>query len=119
MFIYDLVIASLDTQLHVHHLQAVFDRLRAAKLKLKASKCDFGKRQIRFLGYVIPPEGIISDPIKVKAIVDMPAPINLKGIHSFLEMVNYYSKTIPAYGELTEPLLQLTRNYANVEWGEC
>ena len=84
VFINNLVIASLDAQSHVHYLQAVFDCLRAAKLKLKASKCDFGKRQVKLLGYVITPEGITSDPKKVKAIVDMLAPINLKG------MVNYY-----------------------------
>ena len=40
-------------------------------------------------------EGITSDPVKVKAIVDMTAPTNIKGVRSFLGMVNYYSKTIP------------------------
>ena len=92
VFVDDLVLVLPATQSHVHDLQAVFDHLCAANLKLKAPKCDFGKRQVELLGYVITPEGNTSDPIKVKAIVYiyMPAPINLKGIRSFLGMVNYY-----------------------------
>ncbi len=37
----DVIIASPDADSHLASLEAVFDRLRTAGLKVKLSKCDF------------------------------------------------------------------------------
>ena len=117
VFIDDLVVASNDPAEHARDLAAVFQRLREAKLQLKASKCHFGRWEIKLLGYIITPEGIHSDPEKVRAIVEMPPPTNVKQVRSFVGMVNYYSKTIPGYSKVSEPLVKLTRKYQTFEWG--
>ena len=117
VFIDDLIIASESPAQHKRDLQAVFDRLRAARLQHKASKCYFGEVEVRLLGYIITPEGISSDPEKVRAIVDMPAPMNVKQVRSFMGMVNYYSKTIPGYARISEPLVRLTRKHQPFSWG--
>ena len=92
VFIDDLVIASSSPAEHIQDLEAVFARLRAAKLHLKGSKCHFGKTKIQLLGYIITPDGITSDPEKVRAIVEMSAPTTVKQVRSFIGMVNYYAK---------------------------
>ena len=117
VFIDDLVVASSSPQEHERDLEAVFSRLRKAQLHLKASKCFFGKTEIQLLGYIISPQGIRSDPEKVSAIVGMPAPATLKQVRSFVGMVNYYSKTIPGYARITEPLVKLTRKNQPFVWG--
>ena len=118
IFIDDLVIASGSPEEHIRDLEAVFALLRRAKLSLKGSKCYFGKTNVQLLGYIITPDGIHSDPEKVRAIVEMPAPQTVKQVRSFVGMVNYYSKTIPGYSRVVEPLTKLTRKNQIFEWGQ-
>ena len=54
----DIIIFSKDEEEHLEHLRIIFQRLKAAGLKLKRSKCDFMKRHIQYLGHLISPEGI-------------------------------------------------------------
>ena len=46
-----------------------FDRLRAAGLKVNATKCRFGLKEIPYLGYVITREGNKPYPKKVKGVM--------------------------------------------------
>ena len=47
-------------------LRAVFERLVKAGLRLKPSKCEFFKRSITYLGYIVSKDGIETDPKKSK-----------------------------------------------------
>lgn len=47
---------------HAHHLQLVFDRLIAVRLKMKASKCSFGLSEIKLLGYIANKLGLTTEP---------------------------------------------------------
>ena len=38
---------------HVPRLKVVFNKLRAAGLKIKPSKCDLFKKEIKYLGHVV------------------------------------------------------------------
>ena len=40
------------------HIETIFQKLIAAGLKLKESKCDFFKKEIHYLGHLISSEGI-------------------------------------------------------------
>ena len=61
-------------------LRIIFQRLKAAGLKLKRSKCDFMKKHIQYLGHLILEEGIQPLPEKLESIKTMPAPRNTKEI---------------------------------------
>ena len=50
------------------------------------------------------------DPEKVKAIKEWEAPVNVKGVLSFLGFANFYRRFIKNYLELTAPLTRLTRD---------
>ena len=52
----DIIIFSKDEEEHLGHLRIIFQRLKAAGLKLKRSKCDFVKRHIQYLEHLISPE---------------------------------------------------------------
>ena len=54
----DILIFSSDNKTHLKHLEIVFQRLREADLKLKASKCNFFKKHIQYLGHLVSGEGI-------------------------------------------------------------
>ena len=49
----DILVASTSFSQHLQNIQKVFDRLRAAGLKLKASKCEFLKSEVQYLGHII------------------------------------------------------------------
>ena len=53
----DIIVFSRTPGEHVHRLRAVFYKLKAASLKLKPSKCDLFKKEIKYLGHVVSEKG--------------------------------------------------------------
>ena len=72
-------------------------------------KSEFLVRETKFLGYVISTEGIKMDPAKIRIILQWEPLINIKGVRSFLGLVNYYRRFIRNHGHLRKPLVRLTR----------
>ena len=56
-YIDDILVFSPDLEIHIKHLDEVFQRLRDAKLTLKPSKCKFGIDKIMFLGHILSENG--------------------------------------------------------------
>ena len=52
-YIDDMVVKSKEVSRHLKDLEEVFAVLRRHKLRLNASKCSFGVRSRKFLGYMI------------------------------------------------------------------
>ena len=68
----------------------VLEILKENDLYLKPEKCVFEATRIEYLGYVIEEGKIMMYPVKVKGIVDWPAPTALRQLRSFLGFCNYY-----------------------------
>jgi hypothetical protein len=81
----DLIILSPTGEKHLRDLQDVFHRLRQYKLRINQPKCRFACRAVKYLGHIVSPEGIHTDPDKVKAIQDIPSPRNIKHVITFLQ----------------------------------
>ena len=95
-------------QQHLENLKLVFDRFRAANLKLKPKKCEFGKRKIQFLGHLVSEEGVEPLPDTCKAVQNFPRPTNVKQVRSFLGLSGFYRKYIEHYSKIATPLTNLT-----------
>ena len=48
-----IIIFTKNETEHLKHIEITFQKLRAARLKLKESKCDFFKKEIHYLGHLI------------------------------------------------------------------
>ena len=92
----------------------VLKAVKQSGLKLNKSKCEFDMKEIHFLGHTISSEGVKADPQKITAITEMPNPTSVKELQRFLGLMNYVSKFIPKYSEITAPLRELLQK--NVEW---
>ena len=57
----EIIVFSWTPEEHLHRLKAVFNKLKAAGLKLKPSKCDLFKQQINYLGHVVSNQGVSTD----------------------------------------------------------
>ena len=65
IYIDDIIIFSKSFEEHLAHIDLVFTRLRAANIKLKASKCHFAYPQVTYLRHIVSRHGIQPDPDKV------------------------------------------------------
>ena len=68
IYIDDMVVKSKMVSKHLGDLRAIFEVLRNYRLHLNASKCSFGVRSGKFLGYMVTHRGIEVNPDQIKAI---------------------------------------------------
>ena len=74
VYIDDMVVKSKIVFEHVGDLRNIFDILRKHELCLNASKCSFGVRLDKFLGYMVTHRGIEVNPNQIKAINSLKPP---------------------------------------------
>ena len=72
-------------------------------LFFKPEKCGFRVTEVYFLGMIISPDGIKMDPEKVNTILKWPEPINVKQVHAFLGLSNFYRCFVKNYASLVVP----------------
>ena len=65
IYLDDVIIFSQTPEDHVERLRAVLQKLRAAGLKLKPSKCEFFKDHISYLGHIVSKDWVETDPKKI------------------------------------------------------
>lgn len=109
IYIDDIIIFSKDDETHYQNLDTIFRTLQQANMKCQLDKCEFMKRKVEFLGFVVSDKGIETSPTKVQAISDFPIPRTLKELRSFLGLSGYYRRFIPNYAKLAKPLSSLLR----------
>ena len=63
-------------------------------------------------------EGIKMNDDKVKAILEWPTPKTVRGVRSFLGLVNFYRRFIKNYAQVARPLNDLTKKDQTFEWKE-
>src|SRR6218665_2696470 len=78
---------------YLQRLESVFQRLRAAQLKLKHSKCHLLRKSVGFLGHIVSRTGIaVVDAEKVREVAAWPIATRLKGVGAFLGLCAYYRR---------------------------
>ncbi|KAK7878780.1 hypothetical protein WMY93_030940 [Mugilogobius chulae] len=113
----DILVWGSTREEHDMRLHAVLERAEKAGVTLNMSKCEFGKRCVKFLGFIVSSEGMRPDPDKTQAVQDMKEPSNVSELRSFLGMVNQLGKFIPNLSEKDKPLRDLLSNKNMWYWG--
>src|SRR6266540_3800980 len=107
---------------HLNHLRLVFEALRGAGLMVKVKKCEFAKKELKFLGHIISREGIRMDPEKIEKMVNIGSPKNLKELRSRLDLFSFYCQYIKGFSGITKPMYELTqmenRKHVPFVWSE-
>ena len=107
----DVIVFSKKRSNHIADLSAVLDRIRAAGLKLKPSKCSLFREQVLYLGHVISTAGVSPDPEKLRVLREWPAPSKVREMQSFLGFINFYAEYLADATQLTAQLYDLTTGH--------
>ena len=114
----DIIVFGKDFGETLANLRMVMERLKAAGLKLKASKCQWFKHSVKYLGHVVSARGIECDPDKIQAVKDWPVPRSVTQVRQFLGFAAYYRKFISHFSETAQPLTNLTKKSVRFYWDE-
>ena len=116
----DIIVFSRTAEDHMEHLEKVFNALQAVDLKIKVSKCEFFKKHVLYLGFLIGETGIHCNRSKVEAINKIATPTSIEEVHQFNGMCSYYCKFISHYSDISKCFNDMTRKGATFNWTkEC
>lgn len=104
VFFDDILVFSETLEEHKEHLKEVFKVLRENQLTVNLAKCSFGQTKVEYLGHVIQADGVATDPTKITAVTNWPAPSNITELRGFLGLAGYYRRFIQGYGVVGRPL---------------
>ena len=110
----DITISGKNTEEHDIILRQVLNRATESNIKFNRSKIQLRVKEVTYLGGIVSADGFKPDPMKVKAITNMPRPENKQALQRLLGMVNYLSSFIPNLSEITAPLRALLKK--DVRW---
>ena len=114
----DIFLFAPDEITLMENTKKVLARLRENDLFLKATKCEFNKTKVEYLGMIIEEGKISMDQGKVKGIRDWPAPTTVKQVRGFLGFGNFYRRFIHHFSNLAKPLNDLLKKDQKFEWTE-
>lgn len=104
----DVIIYGSSQADHDINMKAVLHRIQEAGLKLNMEKCLFCQTALNRLS----PKGLEPNNAHVTAILDAPAPTDAASLHSFLGLSAWYSKFMPNYASVVEPMRAMLRKNA-------
>ncbi|OWZ08549.1 reverse transcriptase [Phytophthora megakarya] len=76
-------------------------------LSISVAKSYWGRRKVAYLGHEVSSAGLESKPKELDAIANLPFPIKLKAMQSFLGSLNYYSRFIEDFAVYAAILYEL------------
>ena len=82
VYVNDMLVKSQREEDHLKDLRETFDTLRSYNMKLNPRKCAFGVTVGKFLGFMVSQKGIEANPDKIRAIMEMTPPRNMKEVQS-------------------------------------
>ena len=77
-----MLVKSRREEDHLEDLRETFDTLRSYNMKLNLGKCAFEVTVGKFLGFMVSQRGIEANPDKIRVIMEMTPPRNVKEVQS-------------------------------------
>ena len=107
IYLDDVTVFSKIDEEHLAHLRRVFEKCRKFGISLNPKKTLFGLQEGKLIGHIISQEGIMIDPKRIEAILQIYHPRNIKELQSFIGKIKFLRRFIPN-------LVELLRNITNM-----
>ena len=80
----DIIVTGRTREEHDTNLRAKLERVATRNLKLNPDKLTVGAQEVEYFGHILSADGLKPDLTKVKAIQDMPPPVDKKELETML-----------------------------------
>ncbi|MCA9000701.1 MAG: DDE-type integrase/transposase/recombinase, partial [Planctomycetes bacterium] len=107
VYVDDIVVFSDTVAEHHEHLAELGRRLRQFGVCARASKCEFYREEVEFVGYVFSGDGVAMSPDKVAAVLDVPVPGSREELRRFLGLSGQFRNAVQDYASIARPLEQM------------
>ncbi|CAB0040261.1 unnamed protein product [Trichogramma brassicae] len=115
----DILVLSAAHEQHLQHLRELLTILKRARLFVNWEKCQIGRSEVVFAGYLISERGFEPPAAKVEAIARFPKPSDSTQLRRFIGMLNFYRRCLPRAAELMSPLTDLLRGLQKKKGEAC
>ena len=115
----DILIYTKTKEGHDEIVLQVLEILQKNDLFVKAEKCEFKVRTVKFLGLIIGSNSVSMNPKKVDGILKWPIPTEVKEVQSLLGLANFFHRFIKDFSKIATPLHKLTCKDAVWSWGSA
>ena len=105
----DMLVKSVKAELNITHLAEVFQVLKSYNMKLNPTKCAFRVYAGKFLGFIFNSRGIESNPHKIKVVLEMLPPSNIKEIQRLTGRIALLSHFLSKPRDKCRPFFQVLR----------
>ena len=109
VYIDDMLVKSTTAELHIAHLSEAFQILREYNMKLNPAKCGLEVSAGKFLGFIVNNRGIEANPDKIKVVLDMPPPSNIKEVQRLIGRIVALSRFLSKASDKCQPFFQVLK----------
>ena len=101
---------------HIATLSALFECLDRANLSLRKDKCEFAKKSIQFLGFIVNGKTVRPSEDNIDKVNLFPIPKTRRQLQRFLGLANSNRRFVSNYSVICAPLNQLTSSKVPFCW---
>ena len=118
VYVDNMLVKSRREEDHLEDLRETFDTLCSYNKKLNPGKCAFRVTAGKFLGFMVSQRGIEANPDKIRAIIEMAPPRNVKEVQSLNGKVAVLNKFVSRATDKCLPFFHTLKK--SFEWTtEC
>ena len=103
VYIDDMLVKSIKAELHITHLAEAFQVLKSYNMKLNLAKYAFRVSAGKFLGFIVNSRGIEANPDKIKVVLDMLPPSNVKEVQRLTGRIAALSRFMSKANDKGQP----------------
>ena len=109
VYIDNMLVKSIKAKLHITHLAKAFQVMKSYNMKLNLAKCASGVSAGNFLDFIVNSRGIEANPDKIKVVLDMLPPSNIKDIQRLTGRISMLSRFVSRASDKCQPFCQVLK----------
>ena len=118
VYVDDMLVKSRREEDHLEDLRETFNTLHSYNMKLNPGKCAFGVTAGKFLGFMVSQKRIEANPNKIRPIMEMAPPRNVKEVQSLNGKIAALNRFMSRATDKCLPFFRTLKKY--FEWtAEC
>jgi hypothetical protein len=114
----DILVYGKTEAEHDSRLEKVLSTIEASGLKLNEAKCQIKKKQLTYFGHIVGTDGVLPNPEKIKAIMQLKPPSNVSELRTMVGMLNYLGRFTPGLSTTVKPMTDLLKDNVAWQWGQ-